>query len=469
MIRQSSQSQQNYGAQPRSSHYDSLRSPAMPGIFNRNYQSRLYQHQQRQLQLQSQGSSASEPNPQQTKVSATTTLGSKKNSASSLKLPSSEKLSRPLFDPTAPPLIDHCHPGGKTSPVNGKASSPKFGQNLTSPQAKQHRYQSVQKTWSVPSGASVGESANFDDPLNAAERQRAEIERLRAYAKKKKKRDAEQKRIDFRGFDAADLISSSDEDEIFHGRCQILNRVVDDEEILTEEILLDKYENDRKRVRDALIAKTGGKRDTIKDLRFLMASVQTYGNLDGTCMLAEYAMNEFSFKDGVIDRFSTVVGPWTIENDIQRSRAMFHANETHRIPLHNERIEMDKRQLVMEILGRTEPSIAREQGVRVGLYTDEAEVDDEKLCKLAHGQQNPYHLLDATNRRWIIVLKQEYTNMMLACETLGKTIGLQYEGQFQRKTTKIQFSFMLRFAKVMTPCCSHAIFRKRAGNYSELE
>ena len=40
-----------------------------------------------------------------------------------------------------------------------------------------------------------------------------------------------------------------------------------------------------------------------------------------------------------------MVGPWTIENDIQRSRAMFHANETHRIPLHNERIEMDKRQV----------------------------------------------------------------------------------------------------------------------------
>ena len=35
-----------------------------------------------------------------------------------------------------------------------------------------------------------------------------------------------------------------------------------------------------------------------------MASVQTYGDLDGTCMLAEYAMNEFSFKDGVIDRVS---------------------------------------------------------------------------------------------------------------------------------------------------------------------
>ena len=52
----------------------------MPGIFNRNYQSRLYQRQQQKLHLQGQGSSASEPDSQQTQVSATTTLGSKKNS-----------------------------------------------------------------------------------------------------------------------------------------------------------------------------------------------------------------------------------------------------------------------------------------------------------------------------------------------------------------------------------------------------
>ena len=62
-------------------------------------------------------------------------------SVSSLKLLSSEKLPRPLFNPTAPLRIDHCHSGSKTSPVNGKASSPKFGQSLRSPQVKQHRYQ----------------------------------------------------------------------------------------------------------------------------------------------------------------------------------------------------------------------------------------------------------------------------------------------------------------------------------------
>ena len=71
---------------------------------------------------------------------------------------------------------------------------------------------------------------------------------------------------------------------------------------------------------------------------------------------------------------------------------------------------------------------------------------------------DPYHLLDVKNRRWIIVLKQEYTNMMLACETLSKTIGLQYEGQFRRKPTKIPFSFIPRFVKVMAPCCSHSHF-----------
>ncbi|EYB92265.1 hypothetical protein Y032_0196g1542 [Ancylostoma ceylanicum] len=66
-----------------------------------------------------------------------------------------------------------------------------------------------------------------------------------------------------------------------------------------------------------------------------------------------------------------MVGPWQISNDIQRSRAEFHSNETHRIPLNIASTQLDKRQLVMEILGRCEPEIARRQGIRVGLYTEE--------------------------------------------------------------------------------------------------
>ncbi|KAK6019579.1 hypothetical protein OSTOST_14781, partial [Ostertagia ostertagi] len=121
------------------------------------------------------------------------------------------------------------------------------------------------------------------------------------------------------------------------------------------------------------------------ELRFLIAAVQTFGNVDGMCLMAEYAMNEFNLRDGVVDRFSTLVGPWQISNDIQRNRAEFHSNETHRIPLTISSTQYDKRQLVMEILGRCEPEIARRQGIRVGLYSDEKEDIDDRFNRLYVG------------------------------------------------------------------------------------
>uniref|UniRef100_A0A183GM29 Maelstrom domain-containing protein n=1 Tax=Heligmosomoides polygyrus TaxID=6339 RepID=A0A183GM29_HELPZ len=106
----------------------------------------------------------------------------------------------------------------------------------------------------------------------------------------------------------------------------------------------DKYETDRAMVREAILNQTNGCTEKIKELRFLIAAVQTFGNVDGMCLMAEYAMNEFNLRDGVVDRFSTLVGPWQIPNDIQRNRAEFHSNETHRIPLSIGLTQYDKRQ-----------------------------------------------------------------------------------------------------------------------------
>ncbi|VDM54877.1 unnamed protein product [Angiostrongylus costaricensis] len=134
----------------------------------------------------------------------------------------------------------------------------------------------------------------------------------------------------------------------------------------------EKFKADRQMVRQSIINQTNGCIDKIKEVRFLIAAVQTFGNLDGMCLMAEYAMNEFNLRDGVIDRFFTLVGPWQIPNEIQRHRAEFHANETHRIPLTIGFTQMDKRQLVTEILGRCEPDIARSQGISVGLYSEKS-------------------------------------------------------------------------------------------------
>ncbi|KAK6018189.1 hypothetical protein OSTOST_16237, partial [Ostertagia ostertagi] len=46
-----------------------------------------------------------------------------------------------------------------------------------------------------------------------------------------------------------------------------------------------------------------------------------------------------------------------------------------------------QRQLVMEILGRCEPEIARRQGIRVGLYSDEKEDIDDRFNRLYVGDK----------------------------------------------------------------------------------
>lgn len=95
-------------------------------------------------------------------------------------------------------------------------------------------------------------------------------------------------------------------------------------------------------------------------------------------MMAEFAINEFDLSNGIVDevslaslkrnpQFATAVGPWQAPNEVVRHRALFHANETHRLPLNTHR-GVSKKQLLAEILGRTEPAVANRQGIAVGLY-----------------------------------------------------------------------------------------------------
>ncbi|KAJ1364301.1 hypothetical protein KIN20_024364 [Parelaphostrongylus tenuis] len=54
----------------------------------------------------------------------------------------------------------------------------------------------------------------------------------------------------------------------------------------------EKFEKDRAMVHKVIMDQTNGRIDKIK----------TFGNVDGMCLMAEYAMNEFSLRDGVIDK-----------------------------------------------------------------------------------------------------------------------------------------------------------------------
>ncbi|KAK5975502.1 Maelstrom domain-containing protein [Trichostrongylus colubriformis] len=233
----------------------------------------------------------------------------------------------------------------------------------------------------------------------------------------RRRRRAEQRSEDFRRLPS--VADDDIEEDEFFAVGQPINTTEDESDFL-DQLLASKFEADRAMVREAILTQTDGCTEKIKELRFLIAAVQTFGNVDGMCLMAEYAMNEFNLRDGVVDRFSTLVGPWQISNDIQRNRAEFHSNETHRIPLTIGTTQYDKRQLVMEILGRCEPEIARRQGIRVGLYSDEKEDIDDRFNRLYVGDKNPHLLADEEGRRWIICLKQEYRNMLAATQHLAR-------------------------------------------------
>uniref|UniRef100_A0A0R3RGA5 Maelstrom domain-containing protein n=1 Tax=Elaeophora elaphi TaxID=1147741 RepID=A0A0R3RGA5_9BILA len=133
---------------------------------------------------------------------------------------------------------------------------------------------------------------------------------------------------------------------------------------------LEKYEKDKERVLAFLRTLSG--MDEIRRARFLFISMQTYGEVDGMCIPAEIAICEFNLKHGIIDKYTSIIGPWRLNNEIQRRRAEFHANETHRIHLNmldGKRFKAPNQiACLREILGRCEPTIAQQQGVFVGLY-----------------------------------------------------------------------------------------------------
>ncbi|KAJ1356614.1 hypothetical protein KIN20_014345 [Parelaphostrongylus tenuis] len=84
--------------------------------------------------------------------------------------------------------------------------------------------------------------------------------------------------------------------------------------------------------------------------------------------------------------------------------------------------------LVTEILGRSEPDIARRQGIQVGMYSGEMENNDGRFSRLNVGDENPQMLTDGDGRRWIICLKQEFRNMLAANQHLACSLGLDYVG-----------------------------------------
>ncbi|CAD6188352.1 unnamed protein product [Caenorhabditis auriculariae] len=293
-------------------------------------------------------------------------------------------------------------------------------------------------------------SPNFEQRADLA----AKKER---WARMKAKKKMLRRPVEVENFDDVDV-----EEEILGGKGVMLNHIIHQGSSgpYTDAELLRKYQQDVAYVKEAILKETEGNVENIRDLRFLLASVQTYGNIDGVCMVAEFAMNEFTLLSGIVERLHAIVGPWVLENETQRRRASRHAFETHQIPLQNSFATMSKKKLVEEILGRSEPSIAYRQGVKVGLYNDSCDEAFRVHLHLKNSFKDAGMVLDANERRFILVLQSEYHLMVESLKHLAQNVGLQYEG-FPMTSERfiIVEAFVDAIAEILGETVSQDVFR----------
>lgn len=230
--------------------------------------------------------------------------------------------------------------------------------------------------------------------------------------------------IHFRGVEEEDQDEEDVEEFEFAGA--ITNRVEVDPDgdgdvtiPAIDEWMIEKHERDKRRVAQWIRGLT---RKQIVELRWVIVSVQTYGRNEKECLLAELALDEFTLQEGVLDRMTTIVSDWRVDNPILKSRAIFHANETHEIPLDHSHHDILKVQLIGEILGRTEPAIAKQQGISVGLYKEQKSVDKSDAID--------YDDVFVSNerRRPIIVLRHEYYAATESLLSFKKRMRLDYNG-----------------------------------------
>lgn len=278
----------------------------------------------------------------------------------------------------------------------------------------------------------IGNQSDIDDCLLSSYDNRATSEApykslslKEKWARIKAKKKVLRRPVEVENFDEIEA-----DEEIMGGKGIMLNKIVHQSSngSFMDTELLWKYQQDVHYIKEIILKETDGNVDAIRDLRFLIASVQTYGNIDGICYPAEFAMNEFTLLSGIVERFHAVVGPWALDNETQRRRASRHAYETHQIPLQHHCATMSKRKVVEEILGRTEPGIAIRQGVKVGLYSASCDEAFKIHLHVKNSFKDSAMVTDEEERRFILVLQNEYHVMIESMRQLGNSIGLQYEG-----------------------------------------
>ncbi|GMT24946.1 hypothetical protein PFISCL1PPCAC_16243 [Pristionchus fissidentatus] len=194
--------------------------------------------------------------------------------------------------------------------------------------------------------------------------------------------------------------------------------------------LLEKHERDKKRVGEWIRGLT---KKQIVELRWLILSTQTFGRNEKECLLAELAIDEFTLQEGILDRMSTIVSDWRVDNAILESRAIFHSNETHEIALNHAEHEINKVQLIAEVLGRMEPAIAKQQAVSVGLYRTPngggpTTEDGLPAIDTLNVDDPDDQFISTDRRRPILVLRHEYYAATESLLSFKKRMRLDYDG-----------------------------------------
>ena len=160
--------------------------------------------------------------------------------------------------------------------------------------------------------------------------------------------------------------------------------------------------------------------EQVKQQRWLLATVETFG-ADADEAPAELALLEWSLDQGILEEYHRLIGP-TLLRPEQAEEARTHAARTHCIPLEPpaglRELTMSRRGVLRNVLGRCEPELAWEKGLRLGMYKTE--------------RPEPAHLLVSEagerRRRLLLCRAEDVGRLASALETLCLREQMVYEG-----------------------------------------
>ena len=158
--------------------------------------------------------------------------------------------------------------------------------------------------------------------------------------------------------------------------------------------------------------------EEVKQQRWLLVAVETYGPETGEAV-AELALVEWSLEQGILEEYHRLIGPTVLPAE-QAEDAGRLAARSHGIPLEPaaglKELTMSRRGVLRNVLGRCEPELAWEKGLRLGMYKTERPRREQLLASAEGG------------RRLLLCPAAEVARVRRALETLCGAEELVYDG-----------------------------------------